>query len=51
MDTNLDHTAELIMSELTNSYTGMAAVLLNVVLKELMRCWIRVTTVIRAMVH
>ena len=41
----------LIMSELKNGYTGMTAVLLNVVPKELMSCWIRVTRVILAMVH
>ena len=34
-----------------NWYTEMAAVLLNVVPKELMSCWIKVTTVILAMVH
>ena len=39
------------MSELTNWYTGMAAVLLNVVLKELMCCWIRVRRVTLVLVH
>lgn len=39
------------MSELKNWCTGMTAVLLNVVPKELMSCCIRVTKVILAMVH
>ena len=50
-DTNLEHTAGLTMYELNNWCTGMIAVLLNVVPKELMSCWIKATTVISAMVH
>ena len=47
----MEHTARLTMSELNNCCTGMTVVLLNVVPKELMSCWIRVTRVILAMVH
>ena len=47
----MEHTAELTMSEMKNLYNGMAAVILKVVLKELMRCWIRVTRVTLVMVH
>ena len=47
----MEQTAGLTMSELKNCCTGMTAVLLNVVPKELMSCWIRVTRVILTMVH